>query len=58
MATRWIVPCGCELIYDADGDNIIMREYNACAQHSGTSIENAHTTAINFCQSIQPENPE
>ena len=54
MATRWIVPCGCELIYDVkDDDAIVMHEYKPCQFHKGTQIDQAHEKAINFCKSLE-----
>lgn len=53
MATRWIVPCGCELVYDMKPDDTVeMHEYKPCPAHEGTPIEQAHTQAINFCKAL------
>ena len=55
MATRWIVPCNCELVYDMDGEIVIMHSFKPCQLHKDVTIEQAHSTAISYCQQISQE---
>jgi hypothetical protein len=52
MATRWIVPCGCELVYDMDGENVLIQSFTPCPSHQDVTIENAHASSIAYCQQL------
>lgn len=58
MATRWIVPCGCEMVYEMDGENAITQSFKPCDLHKDVSIDQAHSTAIAYCRQIAVESQE
>jgi hypothetical protein len=54
MSTRWIVPCGCELVYDIEDDDIVLtHNFKPCISHKNVKIENAHDVAIKYCKQLQ-----
>jgi hypothetical protein len=58
MATRWIVPCGCELVYDMDGETVLMHSFTPCPSHQDVTIENAHASSIAYCKQIAQSESE